>query len=143
VQSGQPVEATLDAYPDWKIPSRVIAIIPTADRQKATVKVRVGFDKLDPRILPQMGVKVAFQGSGETATGSGTVTVPKSAVRKDGGKDVVWVVQNGRLERRAVSVGSTKGSEVTVTAGLSAGEKAVTEGPAALTEGGRVREVKR
>jgi HlyD family secretion protein len=62
VKTGQAVEATLDAYPDWKIPCKVIAIIPTADRQKATVKVRVGFDHLDPRILPQMGVKVAFQG---------------------------------------------------------------------------------
>ena len=143
VQSGQPVEATLDAYPDWKIPSRVIAIIPTADRQKATVKVRVAFEKLDPRILPQMGVKVAFQGSSETSPGSGTVTVPKSAVRKDDGKDVVWVVQTGRLERRAVSVGSTKGNEVTVAAGLSAGEKVVTEGPAKLVGGSRVREVKR
>ena len=60
VTAGQATEATLDAYPDWKIPGKVIAIIPTADRQKATVKVRVGFDKLDPRILPQMGVKVAF-----------------------------------------------------------------------------------
>ena len=62
VKAGQAVEATLDAYPEWKIPCQVIAIIPTADRQKATVKVRVGFEQLDPRILPQMGVKVAFQG---------------------------------------------------------------------------------
>jgi RND family efflux transporter MFP subunit len=61
VKPEQPVEATLDAYPDWKIPCKVIAIIPTADRQKATVKVRVGFEKTDSRILPQMGVKVAFQ----------------------------------------------------------------------------------
>jgi multidrug efflux pump subunit AcrA (membrane-fusion protein) len=61
VKEDQPAEATLDAYPDWKIPCKVIAIIPTADRQKATVKVRVAFDQLDPRILPQMGVKVAFQ----------------------------------------------------------------------------------
>jgi len=142
VQSGQPVEATLDAYPDWKIPSKVIAIIPTADRQKATVKVRVGFDRLDPRILPQMGVKVAFQGSGETSSGGGLIIVPKSAVRKDDGKDVVWVVQTGRLERRAVSVGGTRGNEVTVATGLSAGEKVVTEGPAKLVGGSRVREVK-
>ena len=64
VEAGQPVEATLDAYPDWKIPCKVIAIIPTADRQKSTVKVRVGFDKLDPRILPDMSVKVAFHETG-------------------------------------------------------------------------------
>ena len=82
VKPGQPVEATLDAYPDWKIPGKVIAIIPTADRQKATVKVRVAFDKLDPRILPQMGVKVAFQ-SAEPATpavAGDVLTVPRDAV---------------------------------------------------------------
>ena len=71
VAAGQPVEATLDAYPDWRIPAKVIAIIPTADRQKATVKVRVGFDKLDPRILPDMGVKVAFQAAGEARSRAG------------------------------------------------------------------------
>ena len=68
VESGQPVEATLDSYPDWRIPAKVIAIIPTADRQKATVKVRVGFEQLDPRILPEMSVKVAFQGTREKST---------------------------------------------------------------------------
>ena len=80
VEPAQPAVATLDAYPDWKIPCKVIAIIPTADRQKSTVKVRVGFDKLDPRILPDMSVKVAFR---ETTTAPTTVTravlVPKSA----------------------------------------------------------------
>ena len=69
VEPGQPVEATLDAYPDWKIPCKVIAIIPTADRDKSTVKVRVGFDQLDPRILPDMSVKVAFRDNGGTAAG--------------------------------------------------------------------------
>ncbi len=71
VEAGQPVEATLDAYSTWKIPCKVIAIIPTADRQKSTVKVRVGFDKLDPRILPEMGVKVAFQENGAASTTPG------------------------------------------------------------------------
>ncbi len=66
VEPGQPVEATLNSYPDWQIPAKVIAIIPTADRQKATVKVRVGFEKLDPRLLPDMGVKVAFQSARES-----------------------------------------------------------------------------
>ena len=90
VEPGQPVEATLDAYPDWKIPCKVIAIIPTADRQKSTVKVRVGFDKLDPRILPEMGVKVAFRESGEAAPRpAARSTVPKSAVRQQDGRDVV------------------------------------------------------
>src|SRR5207237_5203934 len=86
----QPVEATLDSYPDWHIPSKVIAIIPTADRQKATVKVRVGFEKLDPRMLPQMSVKVAFQGASEPKSSAPrNPTVPTSAVRKDDGRDVV------------------------------------------------------
>jgi len=70
VQPGQAVEATLDAYAGWRIPAKVIAIIPTADRQKATVKVRVGFDKLDPRILPDMGVKVAFQSADTDEAGA-------------------------------------------------------------------------
>src|SRR5213078_5113891 len=67
VQTRQAVEATLDAYSDWKIPAKVIAIIPTADRQKSTVRVRIGFDKLDPRILPEMSVKVAFHGAANSA----------------------------------------------------------------------------
>ena len=97
VEPGQPVEATLDAYPDWKIPCKVIAIIPTADRQKSTVKVRVGFDQLDPRILPDMSVKVAFRDNGGTAAGR-TVIVPKNAVLNRDGRDVVFVVQ-GRPRR--------------------------------------------
>ncbi len=139
VQPGQPVEATLDSYPDWQIPCKVIAIIPTADRQKATVKVRIGFQSLDPRILPDMGVKVAFHGSqGTTASKSGLV-IPKSALRRQDGRDIVLVVQNQRLERRAVTVGSARGDEVGVVAGLTAGESVVVEGPSTLTEGDRVR----
>src|SRR6266581_1808072 len=87
VDSGQSVEATLDAYPDWKIPCKVIAIIPTADRQKSTVKVRVGFDKLDKRILPEMSVKVAFRESAAGATAAAsTVVLPKSAVQQEDGR---------------------------------------------------------
>src|SRR5439155_23675287 len=100
VQPGQAVEAALDAYPEWKIPCKVIAIIPSADRQKSTVKVRVGFDKLEPRILPEMSVKVAFQEAGGAGPVAGrSVTVPKSAVQQQDGRDVVLVVQNGRAER--------------------------------------------
>src|SRR2546423_11155054 len=100
VQPRQAVEATLDAYPEWKIPSKVIAIIPTADRQKSTVKVRVGFDKLDPRILPEMGVKVAFHGAAASNSAiARAVIVPKTAVQQQDGHDVVYVVQNGHAER--------------------------------------------
>jgi RND family efflux transporter MFP subunit len=143
VQPGQNVEATLDAYPEWKIPARVKAIIPTADRQKATVKVRVSFEKLDPRMLPQMGVKVALRGAEEPGGTKSIVMIPKVAVQNQAGHDVVWVVQSGRVERRAITVGDTKAENVVVVAGLSAGERVVADGAQKLSEGSRVKESKR
>ncbi|HKQ38589.1 MAG TPA: efflux RND transporter periplasmic adaptor subunit [Verrucomicrobiae bacterium] len=142
VSSGQPVEGTLDAYPEWQIPCKVIAIIPTADRQKATVKVRVGFVKLDPRILPDMSAKVAFRSSGEVKTTERKITVPKSAVRQRDGRDIVWLVQNGRVERRSVTVGAGQGDDVIIAAGLSGGERVVMEPATNLTDGARVIEEK-
>jgi hypothetical protein len=135
------VEATLDAYADWKIPCKVIAIIPTADRQKSTVKVRVGFDKLDPRILPEMSVKVAFReadGSGPMA--GRTVIVPKAAVQQRDGRDVVLVVQSGRAERRAVTVNQTRLDEVVISAGVAAGDRVIVDAPNNLTDGAAVAE---
>ncbi len=143
VEPDQPVQATLDSYPDWRIPARVIAIIPTADRQKATVKVRVGFETLDPRILPDMSVKVAFQSAGGTAPGPRTVTIPRAALRQRDGRDVVWVVRDGRVERRAVSVAQAGRDDVTVAAGLGGGDRVVVEGPDDLAEGDRVTEAVR
>jgi len=141
VEPGQPVQATLDAYPDWKIPCKVIAIIPTADRQKSTVKVRVGFDKLDSRILPEMSVKVAFQEAlGSSSPAVRLVAVPRAALRQQDGKDVVLVVQSNRLERRAVTVANSNTDEVTVSAGLSAGERVVIDGPPDLADGRAVLE---
>ena len=141
VEPGQPVEATLDAYPDWKIPCKVIAIIPTADREKSTVKVRVGFDQLDPRILPDMSVKVAFRGV-TGATAARAVMVPKSAVQNQDGRDEVFVVQGGRAERRAVTVSDTQGDDSVLSAGVSAGEKVVVDAPADLKDGMAVKEKK-
>ncbi|MES2657161.1 MAG: efflux RND transporter periplasmic adaptor subunit [Verrucomicrobiota bacterium] len=141
VTADQSVEATLDAYPEWKIPCKVIAIIPTADRQKATVKVRVAFEKLDPRILPQMGVKVAFQSaeSEEPATTTKiALSVSKEAVQKDDGRDVAWVVQDGKVERRAITVSNVNGTTATLTAGLSQGETVVLNPPSTLTDGAAV-----
>ena len=142
VTAGQPVEATLDAYSDWKIPGKVIAIIPTADRQKATVKVRVGFDKLDPRILPQMGVKVAFQSDekagSETAAGS-SIVVPKAAVQESNGKGVVWIVREGKVQRRAVGLGPARDDGRVVTAGLAAGDELILDPPSDLAEGKPVK----
>jgi HlyD family secretion protein len=143
VQAGQVVEATLDSYPEWHIPAKVIAIIPTADRQKATVKVRVGFEKLDPRILPDMSVKVAVQSAGETKAAPRNMTIPKSAVRQINGNDFVWIVRDGRVVRRGVILGATRGDEVAVAAGLNGGEKIVLDGADKLIEGSRVTEGKR
>lgn len=140
VKPGQAVEAVLDAYPDWKIPCHVITIIPTADRQKATVKVRIAFDHHDPRMLPDMGVKVSFIGTeGSVASARSTVTIPKNALRHDGNQDVVFVVTDGKVERRAVKVSATKGDIVDVVSGLSAGEQVVTVAPEGLTDGARVK----
>ncbi|HLX95634.1 MAG TPA: efflux RND transporter periplasmic adaptor subunit [Verrucomicrobiae bacterium] len=139
VEPKQPVEATLDAYPDWKIPCKVIAIIPTADRDKSTVKVRVGFDHLDPRILPDMSVKVAFRDNGGTEAGH-AVIVPKSAVLNRDGRDVVFVVQDGHADRRAVTVSDTQNDDSVLSAGVTAGEKVVVNAPANLQDGMAVKE---
>lgn len=141
VQPGQAVEATLDAYPNWKIPCKVIAIIPTADREKSTVKVRVGFDQLDPRILPDMSVKVAFRDSGGTAAAR-TVMVPKNSVLNRDGRDVVFVVRDGHAERRAVNVTDTQNDDSVLSAGVSAGETVVVNAPADLQDGMAVKETK-
>ncbi len=142
VEAGQPVDAVLDAYQDWHIPCKVIAIIPTADRQKATVKVRIGFDKLDKRILPDMGVKVSFQQSADHPAQVSGLVIPKSALRKDGQQDIVFVVADNRLERRAIKTGGDRGDEVTVLSNLKGGEKVVVEGPEKLKDGDRVKEAK-
>ncbi len=140
VDAGQTVTANLDAYPDWDIPGHVIAIIPTADRQRATVEVRVGFDELDPRILPDMGVKVAFQDAGEVAEQASGVLVPARALREDQGRTIAWVVNQGRAERRAVATGRRQDDDILVTAGVSSGERVIVNAPAALEDGVAVKE---
>jgi HlyD family secretion protein len=142
VKSGQRVEATLDSYPDGKIPAKVIAIIPTADRQKATVKVRVGFEKIDSRILPDMAVKVAFQ-SDESVPAGKSLTIPKAAVFDDNGTSIVWVLAGEKVERRAVTISLTNGDQSTVSAGLAPGETIVTSTSGTLQDGGRVQLSKR
>jgi RND family efflux transporter MFP subunit len=140
VTPGQKVESTLDAYPDWRIPSHVIAIVPTADRQKATVLVRIGFEQLDPRVLPDMGVKVTFLGAPAPASAPAAprLLVPRAAIRTDAGQAVVFVVAGERLERRAVRTGDAKGDAIEVLSGLAAGEQVVVEGPADLADGRKV-----
>jgi RND family efflux transporter MFP subunit len=145
----QPVEATLNAYPDSKIPAEVIAIIPTADRSKATVKVRIALKRKDPRVVPDMGVRVAFldpqapaqSGGGPARTG---VLVPAAAVRPDGdkadaGQGLVFVYVEGKVERRRVTLGESQGGERQVLSGLRAGERVVLSPPASLQDGATVK----
>ena len=140
VRPDQAVTAVLDAYPDWQIPARVITTIPSADRQKATVLVRIGFMQLDPRILPDMGVKVTFLRDNEDAApvARAVTLVPKSAVKTDGKQSYVFVVVNDRADRRAVTTGGTDGDRVEVIAGLNAGERVVVSPPAELSAGSLV-----
>jgi RND family efflux transporter MFP subunit len=140
VVPGQRVEAVLDAYPDWRIPAGVRTVIPTADRQKATVKVRIAFDKLDPRILPDMGVKVSFlAGEQGAARPAAKAVVPRQAVRTVDGQSVVFIDRDGVLERRAVGLGLEIGADIEITAGLAPGDKVVVEGPAGLRDGQRIK----
>jgi len=143
ISPGQSAEATLDAYPDWKIPAHVIAIIPTADRQRATVEVRVGFDELDDRILPDMGVKVAFHEAEEIEPEAEVrrgVLVPAGALRRDAGRDIVFVASSGTAERRAVSARDYRDGTVLVESGLQAGESVVVEAPPGLADGDPIKE---
>ncbi|MGD8379846.1 MAG: efflux RND transporter periplasmic adaptor subunit [Gammaproteobacteria bacterium] len=138
VSDGQETETVLDAYPDWRIPSHVISIVPTADRQKATVKVRIGLDRLDPRILPDMAAQVWFYRAASEAE-SGGATVPAVAVRGQGGQSYVWVVRDGGAHKQTITTGARQGDRITVLSGLAGGEQVVVESARPLTEGMAVR----
>ena len=143
VRSGQPANAKLNAYPDWPIPAHVIAVIPTADRSKGTVTVRVAFDQKDARILPEMGVRVAFLGEpmrDRDAQQSGGVTLPPKAVQMSGGATGdVFVVHGDTVERRAVRLGGGDGGRVIILSGLAAGERAAVGDFSRLGDGARIR----
>lgn len=140
VKPGQDVSATLDAYPDWQIPARVITLVPTADRQKATVEVRIAFKALDPRILPDMGIKVTFLAEADpnAPRTQAAMLVPKAAVKTDNGSTVVFLVKGDVVERRAVRVGGADGDRVEVIAGLAPGDRVVISPPAELKDGAKV-----
>lgn len=143
VHEGQKVDATLDAYPDWTIPARVVSIVPTADRQKATVRVRIGFNQLDPRILTNMGVKVRFL---ETAEGTDAaaqnnaprVRIASDALVRDGDRTYVWIVRDKEVERRAVNIGPERDGTVEVRAGIGAGDVIVSPAVDGLRDGTEV-----
>ena len=143
VQPKMPVQATLNSYPDWKIPAEVIAIIPTADRGKATVKVRVALKQKDPRIVPDMGVTVSFlekapEADAEPRPG---VRVPAAAVVQRDGRDAVFVVGSGNVvELRPVPAGGTVGDQREVASGLAPGETVVVSPPDALADGDTVKQ---
>jgi RND family efflux transporter MFP subunit len=142
VAAEQPVEATLNAYPDWKIPGSVIAIIPTADRSKATVKVRIAIRSKDPRIVPDMGVRVAFLESPAAAAKPvvrAAVLVPADAVRAEGTAGTLFVHAGDKVERRSVTLGQTVGTEREVLTGLKAGERVVIAPPPSLKDGDAIR----
>ena len=134
----QRVETVLDAYPDWRIPSTVRTVIPTADRQKATVKVRIRFDELDPRILPDMGVKVSFLEGAPDSLAAAAVLIPRDAVHRDGEQSYVFVARDGRAERRAVRTSRERGTDIEILAGLRPGEQVITQPRENLHDGERV-----
>ena len=146
VKAGQKAEAVLDAYPDWTIACHVINIVPTADRQKATVRVRIGFDQLDPRILPDMGVKVSFlddragQADGaETAAARPAVRVPTEAIMKDGDTTFVWRVRDDSVERVAVRTGGERNGQTEILSGIAGGDVLVGKPVDGLAEGAPVK----
>jgi RND family efflux transporter MFP subunit len=141
VKPGQDVDAVLDAYPDWHIPAHVITLVPTADRQKATVLVRLGFKQLDPRILPDMAIKVTFlREAGDTtaAAAQPTALVPRPAIKTLGADNFAFVVRGDLVERRAVRLGGTDGDRVEVLAGLQSGDRVVLSPPPTLADGSKV-----
>jgi RND family efflux transporter MFP subunit len=146
VQPKMPVEATLNAYPDWKIPAEVIAIIPAADRGKATVKVRIALKVKDPRIVPDMGVNVSFLENEKPAAASPLQTrgvrVPATAIAQREGINVAFALKGGdagTVEQRELKLGRTIGDDRQVLSGLSTGDEVVLSPPAELKDGGKVR----
>jgi len=148
VAAGQEVTATLDAHPDKPFPAKVRTIIPTADRQKATVKVRITIPNLEKYdfILPDMGVKVAFlehekpapKDKGKDKGPEAVAFIPKSAVRSEAGSSFVFLFHDGKVERRAVKLGTERGTDVAVLAGVLPGDSLVVKGPESLHDGDKV-----
>lgn len=143
VQPKMPVEAVLNAYPEWKIPGEVIAIIPTADRGKATVKVRVALKVKDPRIVPEMGVRVSFleQAEPQQAAKPQGVRVPVAALVERDTRTVAFVVgEHDTVSAHAVTTGMVMGEDRQVLSGLAAGDSVVLNPPQTLKDGDKVTE---
>ena len=141
IRAGQQVNAVLDAYPDWQIPAEVIAIVPTADRQKATVRVRIGFREKDDRVLRDMGVKVSFLGSDALPAAEvlASISIARDALQSDTDGNYVWVVRGDEVQRRAVVVGPSSPRGQQIISGLSAGDRIVVLAATKLSAGKTVR----
>ena len=142
VIGGQKTEAVLDAYPDWKIPGHVIAIIPTADRSKATVKVRVAMDQKDARIVPDMGVRVSFleetpKAGAQASVPLKGVLVPATSIVQRDGKSAVFSIDGNKARLLTVTPGQTMG-ELRLVEGIAAGTRVVRDVPAEMSDGSRV-----
>jgi RND family efflux transporter MFP subunit len=140
VQSGQPAITNLNAYPEWDIESEVIAIIPTADRNKATVKVRIGLLDKDQRILPDMGAKVSFlkEKEEEKLDLIDGVIVPSSAIIKEGNSAYLFIIKNGRVFKTKVEIESTSANYSRVTKGIKDGERVALDPSDDLEDGQEV-----
>jgi RND family efflux transporter MFP subunit len=140
VRPEQQVQAVLDAYPEWQIPASVIAIIPTADRSKATIRVRIAIETKDPRLVPEMGVRVSFlqDVTGDMAGVPEGVLVPASAIRESGDGSVVFVLDGDQVRERRVTPAGAIGDRRVVEQGLTAGERVVRDPPLNLADGMRV-----
>jgi HlyD family secretion protein len=139
VTPDQPVIATLDAYPNWPIQATVFTIIPTADRNKGTVKVRIKFNSRDPRILNQLEVRVAFLEPPQNTPRRQGVLIPRLALQDKGGDQFVWIVKDGHAQRQTITVADYVGDQVLVSAGLKGGEAVVVDNHADLSEGARIK----
>lgn len=139
IRSGQRARITLDAYPDTAFRGAVRQVVPTADRQRATVQVKVAILDRDPRILSEMGAKVEFLEAAGAEGARRPVTVPAGAVRTDNGQTVVWIVRDGRLVRRGVDAGPVSGNLREIRSGLAGGEQLVVGGIETPREGQRVK----
>jgi RND family efflux transporter MFP subunit len=144
IASGRPARITLDAYPDTTFRGTVRQVVPTADRQRATVQVKVSILDRDPRILPEMGAKVDFlepeqPGAAGAAPARALVRVPAAAVKADGGTSYVWLVRDGKLSKRAVTTGPVSAGFLEVRSGLNGGEQLLVGGVDAPAEGMKVK----
>jgi RND family efflux transporter MFP subunit len=141
VHAGQPATITLNAYPDWAIPAEVIAIIPTADQTKATVKVRVAFKQKDDRVLPEMGARVSFFDDAKPVAGAAAagVIVPADAVQGSGATGIVYIIHDDVVERRAVRLGARGADGQTVLSGLQPGASLAVADFSTLSDGAKIR----